>query len=124
MPATHFAKPVIKVYLLPAWNESQFQACFNRLVNAARSVTALHIDKDDDLIILFSQDAMVYGLGAEILIEVNLPQHLVVDDTVEQATADAMFAVIQGLLPDAYVQCTVYPFDTSRGYRATARNDG
>lgn len=124
MPATRSAKPVIKLYLLPAWNENQFHACSNRLVNAARSVSALHVDQEDDLIILFSQDAMVYGIGGQILIEVNLPEELLVDDAIAQQTADAMFAVMQGLLPDAYVQCTVNTFDISRGYRATVRSDG
>jgi hypothetical protein len=121
MPATRPAKPIIKVYLLPAWNEDQFQACFNRLVNAAKSIAALHVNSEDDIIILFSQDAMVYGLGTEIVIEVDLPQSLVVD-TAEQETADAMFAVMQGFLPKAYIQCKVYAFDTSRGYRATGVN--
>jgi hypothetical protein len=119
MPATRFAKPIIKLYLLPAWDEAQFRVCFNRLVNAAKSVIGLQVNSASDLIILFSQDAMVYGLGAEILVEVNLPQHLIVDNDVETRTANAIHAVMQGLLPDAYVQCKVYPFDTERGYRAS-----
>ena len=121
MPATRPAKPIIKVYLLPAWNEGQYQACFNRLVNAAKSVAALHVNSEDDIIILFSQDAMVYGLGTEIIIEIDLPQGLVVD-TVEQETADAIFAVVQEFLPNAYIQCKVSAFDTSRGYRVTGMN--
>jgi hypothetical protein len=124
MPETRSAKPVVRLYLLPAWNENQFQVCSNRLVNAARSVTALQVDDEDDVIILFSQDAMVNGLGGKILIEVNLPQDMLADDGVAQATADAMFAVMQGLLPDAYVQCTVDSYDIARGYRAMARSDG
>ncbi len=123
MPTTRSAKPVIKLFLLPAWNETQFQACSNRLVNAAKSVTALHVDDADDLIILFSEDAMVYGAGSKILIEVNLPQDLVTDNAAAQATADAVFAAMQGLLPDAYVQCSVSAFSVSHGYRATARRD-
>lgn len=119
MSATIVAKPIIKVYLLPAWDEAQFRTCFNRLVNAAKSVASLKIGGPSDLIILFSQDAMVYGLGAEILVEVDLPQHLIADDDVENQTAAAIHAVLQGLLPDAYIQCKVYPFRTDRGYRAT-----
>ena len=121
MSATHIAKPVIKVFLLPDWNEAQFRACFDRLVRAAQSITGLHINSENDLIILFSQDAMVYGVGAVILIEVALPQELVIDNDVETRTANAMYAVMQGLLPDAYIQCNVYPFGTERGYRATGR---
>jgi hypothetical protein len=120
MPETRRAKPIIKVYLLPAWNESQFQVCFNRLVNAAKSVSALKIDSASDLIILFSQDAMVYGSGSEILVEVDLPMHLISEDDIEQRTADAIHGVLQGLLPEAYVQCKIYPFSTERGYRSTA----
>jgi hypothetical protein len=119
MSATRIAKPIIKLYLLPAWDESQFRACFNRLVNAAKSIAALQVSSASDLIILFSQDAMVYGAGAEILVEVDLPQYLIGDNDVEQQTADAIHAVMRGLLPDAYVQCKVYPFDTERGYRTT-----
>src|ERR1700722_5450679 len=123
MPPTRSAKPVIKLFLLPAWNEAQFQACSNRLINAAKSVTALQIADADDLIILFSEDAMVYGGGSKILIEVNLPQDLVSDDTTAQATADAVFAAMQAMLPDAYVQCSVSTFSVSHGYRATAQRD-
>jgi hypothetical protein len=119
MSATRPAKPIIKVYLLPAWDDAQFRGCFNRLVNAAKSVPALRVNSASDLIVLFSQDAMVYGVGAEILIEVDLPQHLIIDDDVETTTANAIHAVMQGLLPEAYIQCKVYPFSTERGYRAT-----
>jgi hypothetical protein len=119
MAATRVAKPIIKIYLLPAWDEGQFKACFNGLVRAARSVPALQVNSGSDLIVLFSQDAMVYGLGAEIFIEVNVPRDLIVDNEVENETADAIHAVMQGLLPDAYVQCKVNPFSTDRGYHAT-----
>jgi hypothetical protein len=121
MPTTRSAKSVIKLFLLPAWNEAQFHACSDRLVKAAKSITALNVDDEDDLIILFSEDAMVYGAGSKILIEVNLPEDLVTDNTIGQVTADAMFAVMQGLLPDAYVQCSVSAFSISQGYRATVR---
>lgn len=119
MPATRVAKPIIKVYLLPAWDEGRFMACFNGLVNAAKSIPALQVNSGNDLIVLFSQDAMVYGLGLEIFIEVDVPQDLISGDEVENQTADAIHAVVQGFLPDAYVQCKVYPFSTDRGYHAT-----
>jgi len=119
MPETHAAKPIIKVFLLPAWDVAQFQTCFNRLVNAAKSIAALKVNSPSDLIILFSHDAMVYGVGAEILVEVELPENLIVDGDVENQTANAIYTVMQGLLPDAYIQCKVYPFSTERGYRAT-----
>lgn len=119
MPATRLAKPIIKIYLLPAWDEGQFKDCFSGLVSAARSVPALQVNNASDLIVLFSQDAMVYGLGAEIFIEVHVPQDLIVDNEVENKTADAIHAVVQGLLPDAYVQCKVTSFSTGRGYCAT-----
>lgn len=119
MSAMPVAKPIIKIYLLPAWDEAQFRACFNRLVNAVRSIAALRVKSAGDLIILFSQDAMVYGMGAEILVEVELPQHLILDEDVETRTATAIHGVMQGLLPDSYVQCKVYSFATNRGYWAT-----
>jgi hypothetical protein len=119
MAETRIAKPIIKLYLLPEWDEAQFQTCFTRLVNAARSVAALHVSGPDDLIILFSQDAMVYGLGTVILIEVDLPRDLITDSDVENETAEAIHAVVQGLLPNAYVQCKVYPYGTDRGYQVT-----
>jgi hypothetical protein len=119
MSATRIAKPIIKLFLLPSWDQNQFRACFNRLVKAAQSVTALGVNSENDLIILFSQDAMVYGAGNVILIEVDLPRNLITDDNVETNTANAIHAVMQGQLPDAYIQCNVYQFDTERGYRAT-----
>jgi len=119
MSATRIAKPVIKLFLLPAWNEAQFRACFNRLLKAAQSVAGLHVNTESDLIVLFSQDAMVYGAGTVVLIEVGLPRDLTVNNDVATNTANAIYAVMQGLLQDAYIQCGVYLFDTGQGYRAT-----
>ena len=116
------AKPIIKVYLLPAeWTEQELQHCFNSLLDGARSVKSLQVETENDLIVLFPVDAMTKGLGTEIVIEVHVPKELLWTFEIEDDIARKFYAVMQGLLPDAHVQCNVYEFATSHGFRATAR---
>ena len=119
MPETPVAKPVIKVYLLPPWDEDQLQNCFHCLVEAVKSIPVLQVRSEDDVIVLMNQDRMTYGLGTEILIEVDVSKYLVTIYETEDAIAKALVDVMQALLPDAHIQCKVHPFDTSRGFWAT-----
>ena len=115
---TQFAKPIIKIYLLPAeWDEEDLQTCFNKLVCAARSVPTMRVADENDLIVLFPKDAMLKGLGTEIVIEVDLPTNTAHEDEV----ASAFCAVMQQLLPNAHVQCKVYPFDMRHGFAASEK---
>ena len=113
-------KPIIKVYLLPEWSEDEFQNFLARLIEAAISIPALHVRNMDDVIVLFIKDMMTFCLGTEIHIEVDLPEDLEIDILVEQETAQVIGSVVQKHLPDAYVQCKVYPFHTKRGFWASA----
>lgn len=116
------AKPIVKVYLLPGeWTEQELQHCFNCLLEGAKSLSALKVVTENDFIVLFPKDAMEKGLGTEIVIEAHIPKHLMLTWELEDDIARKFYAVMQGLLPAAHVQCNVYEFATSHGFRATGR---
>lgn len=112
------AKPIVKVYLLPAeWREEQFQKCFNTLLEGARSLWS-EVKSENDLIVLFPKDAMAMGLGTEVVIEVDVPAPLHPRNG-EDVIARAFFEAVRKLLPEAHVQCKVYKFETVHGFCAT-----
>ena len=114
------AKTVITVSLLPAeWGESDLQACFEKLLEAARSIPALAIKSEEDFIVLFPKDAMEKGLGTEIVVKVDVPAPYAPDWETENKIAYTFFFFMQDLFPTAHVQCMVKPFEMSHGFWAT-----
>lgn len=110
------AKPIIKVYLLPAeWNEAGFQAFHSALVQAAVSIPDFEVENENDLITLFPKDCMEKGLGTEILIEVDVPDGPHVTPVFEQLVAVSIGSAAQQYLPRAYIQCKVYKFNPHQG---------
>lgn len=122
MKNTGVAKPVVKVYLLPAeWDEQVLQDCFNKILENLKTVQELNIQTEDDVIVLFPSDRMRKGLGTEIHVEVDLPSYLVCHPDTEDKTASAVFETVRFFLPEAAIQCKTYTFDVKRGFRSTNR---
>lgn len=121
------AKPVIKVYLLPAeWGEEELQRCFYALLAGAQSVNCLKVETEDDFIVVFPKDAMMKGLGTEILVEVDVPASLLgtyFTQDKENEIASTFFEVMRRLLPEAHIQCKVYKFETSHGFCVSGVDD-
>lgn len=62
----------IKVWCLPAeWSEKEFCLLHNKLVQSAIEISELGIKSEKDMLNLFPQDRMMYGLGTEILVEIS-----------------------------------------------------
>lgn len=121
---TRFAKPVITAYLLPGhWSEKDYNQYFKELLRAARSVPSLRVQSEQDFIVLFPKDLMVYGVGTEIVINVDVPAHFMLGDGQADEAVSAIFQVTQDLLPDAYIQCRLHKFDVTCGYWATGMDD-
>ena len=116
------ARPVVKVYLLPAdWSEEKYQELMASIVSAISSIGALMLTlhSEEDVYIIFPKDHMAKGLGEEILIEFDLPKHLIPDlnDTVEfeDLVTMTLGKAVQRHLPKANIQCKIYPFEAKKG---------
>lgn len=122
-PALPPAKPVVKVYLLPStWMEQDYEDYFRALVRAAASVGSLHVRNEKDMIVLFPKDAMVYGAGTEIVMEVAVPGNLELTEGQKDEALSALRYVTQLRVRGAYVQCTLNEFSVGVGYDVTARD--
>lgn len=65
--------PVIKVWCLPAeLKEDDLRQLHRQMVNAVVSVRELGLKDQNDMTILFPVDMMKYGLGEEIIVEVEM----------------------------------------------------
>lgn len=114
--------PVIKVWCLPKCSERTLNKIHKGIVSAVESVTELGLKGECSMTVLFPFDAMKYGLGTEIVVEVTglfvKPERT---DGVRQRLAQALGITIKGLFPKAMVECFVYPFDHAQGFWMSPR---
>lgn len=107
-------KPVIKVYLLPAWSEDKLLALHADIVEAVVGVPELKLKTENDFYTLFPSDLMLKGLGSDIVVEMMIPMggHIY---ELELRIIARVTSAIKKHLPDAYVQCTLNapaPYET------------
>lgn len=109
---------VIKLWCLPQVGEEKLRAVHKSVVAAAVSVKELGVGREDDIVTLFPTDAMQYGLGAEIIIEVSgLPR--AVDQErhpVKQQLAERLGIAVHQHFPDAFVNCFMSSYVESYGF--------
>lgn len=109
--------PVIKVWCLPKLSQKKLEYLFVEIVRVVKNFRELGVRGEKDMVVLFPTDAMKYGLGSEIIVEVTgllvKPERT---DEVRQRLAQAIGIVIKGLFPKAVVECFVYPFDPTQGF--------
>jgi hypothetical protein len=114
--------PVIKVWCLPKLSERKLNEVFKGIVSAVESVTELGLKGERSMTVLFPIDAMKYGLGSEIIVEVTglfvKPERT---DGARHRLAQAIGIVIKGQFPEAMVECFVYPFDPAQGFWTNSR---
>lgn len=108
--------PVIKVWCLPAnQTEEDLNKLHKAIVAAVVSIKKLGLKNENDMTCLFPPDQMQYGLGSEIIIEVS---GLLVKDertlAVRQDLAWKLGEAIQGLYPNAKIECFVQTFDPAK----------
>lgn len=114
-------KLVIKLWCLPNQNEAQLRKIHKGIVAAVERVKQLSLKGKESLIVLFPKDAMQYGLGSEIHIEVTClpePPELEVTGTtgIRHKLATSLGTTVKKLFPKAVVQCDVAPPDQRRGF--------
>jgi hypothetical protein len=114
--------PVIKVWCLPKLSERKLNGVFKGIVSAVESVPELGLKGEKSMTVLFPTDAMKYGLGTEIIVEVTglfvKPERT---DEVRQRLAEEIGTTVKGLFPKAMVECFVFPFDPTQGFWTNPR---
>jgi hypothetical protein len=109
--------PVVKVWCLPKLSQKKLEYLFVEIVRAVKKFPELNVKGERDMVVLFPTDAMKYGLGSEIIVEVTgLFVKPELTDGVRQRLAQALGITIKGLFPKAMVECFVYPFDPAQGF--------
>ena len=93
------------------------------LLAGAQSVSCLKVETEEDFIVIFPKDAMLKGLGTEIVIEVDVPAPWAPLYDHEDEIASMAFEVMRRLLPEAHIQCKVYKFETSHGFCVSGVDD-
>jgi|SRR3989344_2217834 len=110
-------KPVVKVYCLPKLKEDRLQKLHKAIVATALvALDGFGIKSEADLLVLFPPDSMKYGLGSEILVEVDLPMHPDVRHVHFDEIAAKFGKVVKKFFPKSFVQCTPYRFDPANSW--------
>ena len=110
--------PIIKVYCLP---EGQDEKNLNRLhkaiVKAIISISELRLKDENEMTCLFPPDLMKYGLGQEIIVEIDgLFERSERTLKVRQRLAERVGQAIFKLYPKAKVECFVRTFNPNQGF--------
>lgn len=70
------AKPVVKVWCLPKLSEKKLKDLFVGIVDGLKEVPSLGVKNEQDVLVLFPTDAMQYGVGSEIYVEISFAQKI------------------------------------------------
>jgi hypothetical protein len=117
--------PVIKVWCLPKGiTERKLNEIFEGIVSTVESVSELGLKGQRSMTVLFPPDAMKFGLGTEIIVEVTglfvKPERT---DEVRQRLSKVLGITIEKFFPKAMVECFVQPFDPAQGFWTNAQVD-
>ncbi len=104
--------PVIKVWCLSAdQTEDDLRRLHQNIVAAVVAVPELGLRDENDMTCLFPPDMMSYGLGSEVIVEVNglfeKPERTI---DVRHRLAKSIGQRVKALYPKAVVEVFVYPF--------------
>ena len=110
--------PVLKIWCLPAGQtEEKLNALHKAIVKAIVSISELGLKTEKDITCLFVPDLMAYGLGEEIIIEIDglfdKPERT---EDVKQRLAESVGKSVKELYPNAKVECFVRTFNPKQGF--------
>ena len=113
-------RPVVKLYCLPKLKEDELRRLFGAIVaTACLMLTHFGVKGEDDILVLFVPDSMKYGLGNEILVEIDLPMPPEVSSgqlLFLSRVATRFGQTVKGFFPKSSVQCTPYRFDPANSW--------
>ena len=117
-------RPIVKIWCLPEnagkedkkEGQKKLKELFDKIVEAFILYKNFEVESEKDLLILFPMDHMEYGLGTEILVEVesNIVQGDLGLSKVNEHDyiASELFHILRQFFPDAVVECNVYHADS------------
>lgn len=106
---------VIKVWCLPDQSEDDLNRLHQAIVKAAVSVPELCLQDENDMTCLFPADLMKYGLGEEIIVEIDgLPDIPQGSQRVRERLAECVGESVSALYPKAKIESSVRSFDLSQ----------
>lgn len=107
---------VVKLYCLPETKEGDLRNLHRRILECMGTLK-IGVRNEDDLLVLFVPDMMKFGLGDEILVEIDLfdDPRLNIDEWKRQSVAHQVGLVVKRHFPSSTVQCHVYSFSTKNG---------
>lgn len=109
--------PVIKVWCLSEQTEDVLRSIHKNIVCAVVATEVFGLKDENDMTVLFPPDAMKYGLGQEIIIEVTgLFEGPKRTDEVRYQLAKNIGKAVRLFFPDALIECFVYPFNPKQGF--------
>lgn len=109
--------PVIKVSCLPEQSEDELQKLWAALVRAVEEVPELNLKGKNSMTILFPTDAMKYGLGEEIIIEViGLFERPDRTEVIRKRLAVSLATAVAKFFPNAMIECFIIPFNPANGF--------
>jgi len=107
----------VKVYCLPAsLSEVRLREIHRGIVNAMIDTRELQVRGEEDFITLFIPDMMQYGLGSEILVEIDLNNDPELDRKSRNVIAERIGYVMVDALGNVKIQCRVYTFKEENGF--------
>ncbi len=100
----------IKVWCLPKESEERLKMLFYVLVRSLVTVPELCIKSERDVLINFPTDAMQFGLGTEIMVEVSgIDKNLALTPRVRSEVAKMLGLIIESWYPDAITTVRMDP---------------
>ena len=107
---------VIKVWCLPLnQDEDVLNLLHQAIVKTVVSVSELGVKDENDMVCLFPVDLMKYGLGKEIIIEIDgLPDMPRKNASVPVQLAESVGKSVSVLYPEAKIKCSVEEFNPSK----------
>ncbi len=109
---------IVKVWCLPKMSEEQSKTLFSGIVAAAVSTKWLGVKSESGILCLFPPDAMSYGLGSEILIEISGVSTRARQEMTPEALAEKIGAPVHSMFPRAKVTSHVLEDIIAGGWRS------
>jgi len=81
-------KPTVKVWPLPRLTQPQFEELFGDIVQTCKGIRRLQVRDENDIVVGFPQDAMEFGLGIDLVMEVGIPKVFLVDFSTASASEE------------------------------------
>src|SRR4030042_1049221 len=106
----------IKAWCLPSTSEDKLNDLHKAIVKAGVSISELGVKDENDMICLFPADLMKYGLGKEIIVEIdNVPDVPRKSLMVRIQLAPRVGERVLCLYPDARIECSAEEVKPSSG---------